>query len=169
MYFITICTKEKKHILGEIPVGAPAHGCPVNHINHPNTRLVIHINRPNTYPDINMCCKINLSENGKIVKQYIENINDIYEHAKLNIYTIMPNHIHMIANISTGHLWAGAPTITIPKIINSLKTITSKKIGYPIWQRNYHEHIIRNENEYYRIAEYIQNNPYNWEKDNLYK
>ena len=34
-----------------------------------------------------------------------------------------------------------------------------------MWQRNYYEHIIRNEKEYYKICEYIQNNPLKWEED----
>jgi hypothetical protein len=38
-----------------------------------------------------------------------------------------------------------------------------------IWQRNYYEHIIRNETEYARIAEYINNNPILWEKDRFYR
>jgi REP element-mobilizing transposase RayT len=85
----------------------------------------------------------------------------------------MPNHVHFIVDIlETGHLWAGAPTgaktITIAKIVNSLKTITSKQIGYSIWQRNYYEHIIRNEKELYRIIEYIEYNPINWKSDPNY-
>ena len=38
-------------------------------------------------------------------------------------------------------------------------------MGYPLWQRNYYEHVIRNENELYRITEYIQNNPLKWDLD----
>ena len=37
-----------------------------------------------------------------------------------------------------------------------------------LWQRNYWEHIIRNEQSYQRIANYIINNPINWQKDKLY-
>ena len=37
-----------------------------------------------------------------------------------------------------------------------------------LWQRNYYEHIIRNEKEYLLIKQYIQNNPLNWEKDKYY-
>jgi len=38
-----------------------------------------------------------------------------------------------------------------------------------LWQRNYYEHIIRDEVDYQRISEYIQNNPQRWELDSLYK
>ena len=37
--------------------------------------------------------------------------------------------------------------------------------GGPMWQRNYYEHIIRDEGELNRVREYIQNNPLNWETD----
>jgi len=35
----------------------------------------------------------------------------------------------------------------------------------PVWQRNYYEYIIRDENEYLRIAQYIHDNPINWDTD----
>ena len=38
-----------------------------------------------------------------------------------------------------------------------------------IWQRNFHDHIIRNEEEYFKISNYILNNPRNWDKDKFYK
>ena len=38
---------------------------------------------------------------------------------------------------------------------------------YDVWQRNYWEHIIRNENSYHRIAQYILKNPQNWDNDTL--
>jgi len=41
-------------------------------------------------------------------------------------------------------------------------------LGTPVWQRNYYEHIIRNEEALFRIREYIQNNPKNWERDNYF-
>ena len=109
--------------------------------------------------------QINLTRAGLIVQKYIknyENINDI----NIDDYIIMPNHIHMIINLDNGSPRGATPTI--PKIINSLKSIISKEIGYSIWQRNYYEHIIRNEKEYFKIKEYIINNPYNWEEDEYY-
>jgi len=49
---------------------------------------------------------------------------------------------------------------TTEKIIN---------LNFKIWQRNYYEHIIRNEQAYYRIANYIINNPKNWKEDKFHK
>ena len=72
-----------------------------------------------------------------------------------------------------------APTVTLslPDIVHRFKTMTTKRYtdgvkqsGWPpypgkLWQRNYYEHIIRNENELNRIREYIQSNPLKWEFD----
>ncbi len=71
----------------------------------------------------------------------------------------------------------GKPTSnSIPTIIRSFKAATTKQInitrklpGFAVWQRNYYEHIIRNEKDLNNITQYIKNNPKNWEKDDLYK
>jgi REP element-mobilizing transposase RayT len=73
-----------------------------------------------------------------------------------------------------------APTTSIkqhalPEIVRQFKTFSARRIneqrgtrGAPIWQRNYWEHIIRDEKSYHDIATYIVNNPANWEMDKLY-
>ena len=52
-----------------------------------------------------------------------------------------------------------APTKPISSIVRSIKTLTTKEIGVPIFQRSYHDHIIRNQQDYDEIWEYIDNNP----------
>jgi REP element-mobilizing transposase RayT len=52
--------------------------------------------------------------------------------------------------------------------VNALKGLSTKEAGFPIWQRSYHDHIIRDEEDYLRIAEYIENNPYRWQDDSYY-
>ena len=63
----------------------------------------------------------------------------------------------------------------LPEIVRQFKTFSARRIneqrgtrGAPIWQRNYWEHIIRDEKSYHDIATYIVNNPANWEMDKLY-
>jgi REP element-mobilizing transposase RayT len=58
-------------------------------------------------------------------------------------------------------------TMTTNEYIRGVKTLGWTPFGGKLWQRNYWEHIIRNENEYNRIAEYINNNPQNWDNDTL--
>jgi REP element-mobilizing transposase RayT len=54
------------------------------------------------------------------------------------------------------NLWATGATT---KYINGVKAYEWKPFRKKLWQRNYWEHIIRNEAEYARIAKYIRDNP----------
>ena len=56
-------------------------------------------------------------------------------------------------------------TRTTGQIIKQIKRGICKPFNKRFWQRNYYEHVIRNENELYEIQKYIQYNPLNWEKD----
>lgn len=105
-----------------------------------------------------------------IVKHQWKNIPNRFSHVELDEYIIMPDHFHGILFLQSLD-WAGArPAPTIGKIIGSfkslcihdwLKHIYKNKINEigKFWQRNYYEHIIRNEKELNRIREYIINNP----------
>lgn len=61
---------------------------------------------------------------------------------------------------------------SLSEIIGAYKTTVSKQIhlaGYPefAWQRSFHDHIIRDEQSYFNICNYILNNPLNWTEDKL--
>ena len=77
----------------------------------------------------------------------------------LDEYVVMPNHIHIILGIEK------ESTKTISTIIGQFKRIVSKEVKKPIWQKSFHEHVIRNEKDYFIIKEYIQNNIINWKND----
>ncbi|MGC9472518.1 MAG: transposase, partial [Bacteroidales bacterium] len=78
---------------------------------------------------------------------------------------------------SAKHEQFGKPVSgSIPTIVRSFKSAVSKQInqirqtpGIPVWQRNYWEHIVRDEIELYRIRIYIYNNPMKWENDQNYQ
>ena len=93
---------------------------------------------------------------GTIVEKYIRNVPEIEK------YIIMPDHIHMIVRIENGSMWASTPTNKILNIVRSIKTLTTKEIGKPIFQRSYYDHIIRNQDDYNEVWEYIENNPKKW-------
>ncbi|HND78647.1 MAG TPA: hypothetical protein PLN79_15280, partial [bacterium] len=68
-----------------------------------------------------------------------------------------------------------SPSKTIGAIIRGFKSATTKRINQlrntprlPVWQRNYYEHIIRNDASYHQITEYIRLNPARWEEDRLF-
>lgn len=104
-----------------------------------------------------------LSEIGKIVEDSIKNIEEIYKEVKVDDYVIMPNHIHLILNIDKD------TNISVSKIIQQTKSWVTKKVGFPIWQKSFYDHVIRKEQDYYEILNYIQMNPLKWENDRYYQ
>lgn len=103
--------------------------------------------------------KIHLTEIGSIVNFYL---SKSYYYLNINEYIIMPNHIHIIIEIIT------EDKINLGQFVSTFKSKIYKKynklkhIKTSIWQRNYYEHIIRNNSELNRIKNYIKNNPYKW-------
>ena len=98
---------------------------------------------------------------GQIAEKYIRNVPEIEK------YVIMPDHIHMIIWLDDGSMWASTPTDIRPKnkiasIVRSIKTLTTKEIGMPIFQRSYYDHVIRNQQDYEEIWQYIDHNPRKW-------
>jgi REP element-mobilizing transposase RayT len=56
-------------------------------------------------------------------------------------------------------------TMTTNEYINNVKNHNWPPFNKRLWQRNFYEHVIRNENELFKIQEYIKSNPLMWEKD----
>ncbi len=105
---------------------------------------------------------------------------------ELDTFVIMPNHIHgiiIIMGASRPNVFVGA-RLALPKggaassaptlghIICAFKSISTIQVnrllsrsGKRLWQRNYYEHIIRNEREFDRICRYIEENPREWGRD----
>ncbi len=140
-YFITICTENRKCLFGNI-------------INE----------------------KMILNNIGYIVVDSLLWLEKQYKYVKLDEMVVMPNHIHAILFMVDCR--GGSQTAPTEKrkplgrLIGAFKTVSTKRIneinktsGIKLWQRNYYEHIIRNEIELKRIREYITNNPLKWEFD----
>jgi REP element-mobilizing transposase RayT len=108
----------------------------------------------------------------------------------LDAFIVMPNHIHCILILEGNLHFAnrrgtmhraptpqleqfGKPTMnSIPTIIRGMKSSVTLRINMirdaprrPVWQRNYYEHVIRNDTDLKEIREYIQNNPLKWLED----
>jgi hypothetical protein len=74
-----------------------------------------------------------------------------------------------MSDVGNGTSRTPSPTnAVIPAFVSTLKRFTNKDVGFALWQRAFHDHIIRDECDYYRIAEYIENNPQNWRSDRFY-
>ena len=97
---------------------------------------------------------------GTVVEKFIKTIPGIDK------YVIMPNHIHLIVKNENGTMWASSPTIS--QKIKTLKILVTKAIGKPIFQRSFYDHVIRDEKDYLRIWEYIENNPGKWAEDKYF-
>ena len=109
---------------------------------------------------------IKLSAIGETVKNSLEYINTKYDCIKIDKFVIMPNHIHLIiAKQTGGH---GDPPLQIFNIIGDLKSFTTHEYGKTLWQRTFHDHIIRGEEDYLKIWNYIDTNPQKWKDDCFY-
>lgn len=103
---------------------------------------------------------VRLSEIGALVEAKVLQISTNYLNVSLDGYVIMPNHIHMILTLESS-------SISISRIIKQLKGVITKELGFSIWQKSFHDHVIRNYEDYLRLYEYIENNPAQWALDSL--
>ena len=134
-YFITICTEDRRCILSKILVGDGV-------LDVPCVRLLPY---------------------GKIVENTLQEIVKTYSWLTLDQYVIMPNHIHLLLRIEyNGPSGTPAPTNTtegkpvpantaLPKLISTFKRFTNKRCGVELWQRSFHDHVVRGENDYLEI------------------
>ena len=160
MYFVTICVQERMHLFGEIIEGV-----------------------------------MYLNEAGKMVERLYLELEHKFPGTECGVFQIMPNHMHCIVVVGadlrvrptpdtqpssdTQQTLGNHPQSPLWKILQWFKTMTTneyirnvKNLGWPrfnrkLWQRDYWEHIISNDNECTNITNYILNNPNNWEKDSL--
>ncbi len=142
-YFVTLCTRDRKFLFGDIVNGA-------------------------------MC----LNDAGRLIADAWKWLSIQYPYVMLDEYVVMPNHLHGIIVIAD-HRRGGSRTAPTPirrkplgGLIGAFKTTAAKHVNrirntpnQPIWQRNYYERVIRNENELDRVREYIISNPARWAFD----
>ena len=105
---------------------------------------------------------------GNITANSICDIPKHYPAVSVDHYVVMPNHIHLLLQINTDT--NGRPMVapTISTVIQQFKGIVTKRIGQSIWQKLYHDHVVRGERDYLKIWEYIDNNPARWTEDCFY-
>lgn len=144
VYFLTICTEDRQHVLSRI-VGGDVLGAPK---------------------------QIELFPYGRIADKYINQLNDFYHDIQVKQYVIMPNHIHILLFlVDSGAPRTSPPTkqhTPIARFVSTFKRFCNKEYGENIWQRNYYDHIIRNREDYEEHVRYICENPVRWFYDELY-
>jgi putative transposase len=144
-YFVTICAKDRLSLFGDVIEG-----------------------------------DMRLSDYGRIVDEEWKISAKIRREITSDAFVVMPNHIHGIILIEESNVGAtgGSPVRSGPRqhslasFLSGFKSATTKRIndlrqtsGVSVWQRNYYEHVIRNEDALHRIREYITNNPARWDFD----
>ena len=155
-YFVTICTQNHICLFGDIVEG-----------------------------------EMILNDLGRIVQEEWIKTEQLRPNVSCGKFVVMPNHIHFIMqnvgadlrvcpDITTGECrqgeHIGSPlhrvvqwfkTLTTKRYIDGVKNDDWPRFNGKLWQRNYWEHIVRNENEYNHIAQYIMDNPKKWALDKL--
>jgi putative transposase len=150
-YYITICTYNRKNLFGQIK----------------NSKMI-------------------LSDLGIIVEEEWLHTAELRSNVEIDYYVIMPNHFHSTLIINSRDKARLVPTNekrefgrtvanSLSTIVGSFKSAVTKRINElrnssrePVWQKNYYEHIIRNENDLNNIQKYIETNPLKWEIDEYY-
>lgn len=138
--------------------------------------------------------EMKLNKYGLVAKQQLEKLSKRFPNVELGAFVVMPNHVHVIIIITNDRGTAGnlkgldgepsrrAPTHerfqrpvkgSVPTIVRSYKSAVAYRInlmrgtkGVPVWQRNYYEHVIRNEKDLQNKTDYIEANPWLWDEDN---
>ena len=158
IYFITICTKDKIHYFGKIQNG-----------------------------------EMTLNVYGKIAEEQILWLKKQYSYFELYNFVVMPNHVHLLFGINGNsrdynsveiHVEVRSshdlslrsqPNIkSVSSLMGAFKTTVSKRIHQSgnlnfVWQRSFHDHIVRTQERYQQIDNYITKNPENWNKDKFYE
>jgi putative transposase len=137
-YFLTLCTLGRARLLGRVTRGV-----------------------------------VELTDIGRIVAEEWERTPSVRSNVELDAYVVMPDHVHGIIVITQRDEGAArseatatlrSPERTIGAIVRGFKGAVVRRGGMPVWQRNYHEHIIRSEAALDRIRRYIVANPARWEE-----
>jgi putative transposase len=143
LYFITACTQHRQCLFGGVAKG-----------------------------------EMVMNDAGKMVTQQWHDLSTRFNQIELHEFIVMPNHCHGIIKITVRVPLVGTLTeMTVGNIVGAFKSLTTnayikgvnqlnwEAFNGKLWQRNYYERIIRNQEAYLRISRYIQANPLRWQKD----
>jgi putative transposase len=137
--------------------------------------------------------EMQLNEYGRIAEQQWHWLQEQYPYVILHAFVVMPNHVHGILEIDSSFVGTGRDLSTLersnetnalsmsaqkikslPELMGAYKTTSSKLIrsagltGFE-WQRSFHDHIIRSDEAYGKIKDYILGNPERWADDIFYE
>lgn len=134
MYYVTICVAERKHALGHIIYDDNKLDCPASFIP---------------------------SKIGTVCIEAGESLSERFDDVRLEKLTLMPDHIHMLASIdANGSTALGDFVFAFKRFV----TRKARAVGFNdrLWQKNYYDHVVRDNEDVLRIMEYMENNPIRW-------
>lgn len=146
-YFATICSHQRECLFGEIDNG-----------------------------------QIKLSIYGEIVSECWQALAHYFGNIELDTFVVMPNHLHglILINNDSKSLGQRQPSSSgtarnsLSAIIQNFKSVSTRKVnqkraalGWHLWQRNYYEHVVRDEADMKRIQKYMSENALKWDLDQL--
>lgn len=105
---------------------------------------------------------------GKCAEECLLIISDYHHNIRLDKYVVMPNHIHAIFDVQDKGIKTDLTVIIGQYKMSVSKRIRAEKPGFQVWQRSFHDHVIRNQKSYEQIWQYIENNPLKWDEDCFY-
>lgn len=149
-YCLTICTKDRKNLFWNTEIDLRKFEW---------VSVGANCVRPQNLP---------LSDVGKIVAKELEQWDNTYDNVSLYSYVIMPNHLHIMVVILADEFGRTQFAPTVDRMAKQFKGAVTKKIGYPIWQKSFHDHVIRNREDYEARSKYILENPLRWREDEDY-
>lgn len=132
VYFITSCCKNRIHHFGNIKNG-----------------------------------KMFFTKAGEIAQQQFIWLENQYSYLIIHNVVIMPNHIHVLLEIDRSKANGDCKIKSVSSLMGAYKTTSSKLIHLSgnlefEWQRSFHDHIVRNQQSYENIYQYITDNPIKW-------
>ncbi len=135
-YFVTVCVKNRKKILSEIP---------------------LEVKRRTDYVGAN-CVRPLPTEIGKTVETEIHRLNTVYSNVFVDAYVLMPDHLHLLLRFDNFDCGRTQFAPTLSRVIKQFKGAVTKQVGFSMWQKGFYDHIVRTEDEYYNIWNYIEYN-----------
>ena len=101
---------------------------------------------------------VELSPIGRLVDKAVRSISSHHPGWELDMHVVMPDHVHVILLVGD----RAGQVRPLRDVVGAFKAQASRRAGRKLWQRGYHDRIIRNESELNALREYIATNPLRW-------
>ena len=178
-YFVTICTQDRVHLFGQV-VDAEMQLNPYGRVvdtylsripdHFPHVTLDAWVVMPNHVHAI-----ITITADHRRGDAILDSLSGMMDDADSDTSSALSGDCRIASPLPPPQHPTGAPSGSLGAIVGNFKSIATRRInrmrhtpGADVWQRNYWEHIIRNQAAYKRIEAYIHNNPARWEQDRLH-